>query len=318
VRATPKSRGGPLGRIRGGGTYDSWLGHFHGELLRPLDEACAGRGTEALQLLRDLDDDLWAVLLTRDYSLYPNIRGLLPGAPEPELQVRWNGAFGLELINEGKAFYARVKEACERHSRTPLSRAAVLDFGCGWGRLTRFFARDVAPGSLYGCDPVESILDVCRRTRVPASFARSEFVPDRLPFERSFDLVYAFSVFTHLSERAHEHCLRAIHEAMRPGALLVATIRPPAYLAKSPWLADELESLGRDPLAAMAEPRFVFAPHPVEEDHPQYQGEDMTYGEAVISLSYVRERWAPRFELLDVGLLSGDMHQVVLTLRRGD
>ena len=42
----------------------------------------------------------------------------------------------------------------------------------------------------------------------------------------------------------------------------------------------------------------------------------MTYGEAVITLPYVRERWAPRFELLDVDLLAGDIFQVRLTLRR--
>jgi hypothetical protein len=42
----------------------------------------------------------------------------------------------------------------------------------------------------------------------------------------------------------------------------------------------------------------------------------MTYGETVISLAYVQERWAPLFELVDVSLLSEDLHQVVLTLRR--
>ena len=42
----------------------------------------------------------------------------------------------------------------------------------------------------------------------------------------------------------------------------------------------------------------------------------MTYGETVVTLPYVRERWAPLFELLEVDLLVGDLHQVMLTLRR--
>jgi hypothetical protein len=42
----------------------------------------------------------------------------------------------------------------------------------------------------------------------------------------------------------------------------------------------------------------------------------MTYGETVVTLPYVRERWAPLFELLDIDLLVGDLHQVMLTLRR--
>ena len=42
----------------------------------------------------------------------------------------------------------------------------------------------------------------------------------------------------------------------------------------------------------------------------------MTYGEAVITLHYVRERWSRWFELLSTDLLLGDLHQIMLTLRR--
>jgi hypothetical protein len=42
----------------------------------------------------------------------------------------------------------------------------------------------------------------------------------------------------------------------------------------------------------------------------------MTYGEAVITLPYVRERWSAMFELLEVDVLLGDLYQVMLTLRR--
>jgi hypothetical protein len=42
----------------------------------------------------------------------------------------------------------------------------------------------------------------------------------------------------------------------------------------------------------------------------------MTYGETVVTLPYVRERWSHAFELLHADVLVGDLHQVVLTLRR--
>jgi hypothetical protein len=57
-------------------------------------------------------------------------------------------------------------------------------------------------------------------------------------------------------------------------------------------------------------------PHPGDPGHPQYGGGEMTYGETVVTLPYVRERWAPAFELLHADVLVGDLHQVVLTLRR--
>ena len=58
-------------------------------------------------------------------------------------------------------------------------------------------------------------------------------------------------------------------------------------------------------------PGYLFAAH---DDQPA--GDRKTYGETVVNLPYVRERWGEWFELLDVSLMLDDVHQVVLTLRR--
>ena len=204
---------------------------------------------------------------------------------------------GGALAAQGAAFYRRLGERYAGHGPVPLTEARVLDFGCGWGRLTRMLARDVPSERLCGCDPSEEILDVCRRDRVPARLARSAFMPDRVPFDGPFDLAFAFSVFTHLSEPAHERCLDALHAALAPGAILVVTVRPAGYLPGAP--------------AA-----YTFVPHPAEPSHPQYSGGEMHYGEAVVSLPYVRERWSDRFALLDVDIVLDDLFQIMLTLRR--
>ena len=94
-----------------------------------------------------------------------------------------------------------------------------------------------------------------------------------------------------MSEPAHDRCLRALHVALRPGAVLVVTVRPPAYAE----------------LAGMpAAPGYAFAPHPSEEH----------YGEAIVPLPYVRERWSDTFELLEADILLADPFQLVLTLLR--
>jgi hypothetical protein len=77
-----------------------------------------------------------------------------------------------------------------------------------------------------------------------------------------------------------------------------------------------LESLGPDYLAKLEEPRYLFAAHPPEPGHLQYTGGEMTFGETVITLPYIRDRWSPMFELLDVDLLVGDLHEVMITLAR--
>jgi SAM-dependent methyltransferase len=296
--------------------FDAWLELASGPRLRAIDAACADGDPAAFALFRDVDTDVWALLLTQQYDNFANIRALLPDVPDPALQRLWNGASGAQLAAQSAAFYARLRERFERHADQQLGAARVLDFGCGWGRLTRFVARDVEPGRLYGCDPVERILEVCRESRVPATLARTDHMPERLPFEQPFDLAFAFSVFTHLSEAAHESCLRALHGALRPGGLLIVTVRPPDYLRLCQALHPLLLSLGPDPRARLAEPRYLFVPHPAERSHFQYDGGEMTYGETVVTLPYVRERWAPLFELLATDLLVDDLYQLVLTLRR--
>jgi len=284
--------------------------------LAALDAACAVGGPERYALFRDLDASVWGLLLAQEYREYPNIRSFLPDVPDPALQRLWNGADGADLARQSTAFYVKAKERYAQHSPRALAESRALDFGCGWGRLTRYFARDVEPGCLYGCDPVEQILDECRRSGVPATLARSEFMPRGPIFEEPFDLAFSFSVFTHTSEKAHESCLEALFASLRPGGVLILTIRPPEYLHLSPLMAAELESLGPDVETRLGEPRYIFTPHPAEDSHLQYAGGEMTYGETVVTLPYVRERWASMFELLEIDVLPEDPYQVILTLRR--
>jgi SAM-dependent methyltransferase len=288
---------------------DSWLATVGGERLAAIEAACArGGGAERFAQFRELDADLWALLLTQQYDSYPAIRALLPDVPDPSLQELWNGTSGVALAEQSAAFYRRLCERFAQFGPGALSGARVLDFGCGWGRLTRFLARDVAPGRLYGCDPSQPILDECARSGVPAVLERSAFVPERVPFDEPFELAFAFSVFTHLSERAHTASLHALHAALAPGAILVVTLRPPAYTRLSPLL--------RGVTVRNDEPRYVFVPHAAETSHFQYEGGEMTYGETIVTLPYVRERWSPLFELLAVDILLADLDQTMVTLRR--
>ncbi|MEA2159964.1 MAG: hypothetical protein QOD66_2344 [Solirubrobacteraceae bacterium] len=297
---------------------DGWLEHFFGERLAEIDAACAERATpDRFALFRDLDDGAWALLLTLQYEGYPHIRALLPDVPQRELQEMWTGLSGVPLAVQTTAFYTKLRDSYARHGRKSLTDATVLDFGCGWGRLTRCLARDVAPERLYGCDPVEHILDVCRTSGVPGKFARSDFLPESLPFDERFDLAFAFSVFTHLSEPAHERCLRALHRGLEPGGLLVVTVRPPPFLDFSELMLPLRDSLGAAKQPTLSDAAYLFMPHAAVPEHPQYNDQgQIDYGETVITMSYIRDRWLALFDLLEVNLLLTDPYQVMLTLRR--
>jgi len=294
---------------------DRWLVPLFDQQLAPIEASIGSQGLEGYRQFRGLDDDLWALLLTREYEAYPAIRSFLPGLPRPELQQQWNGASGPALASQTVCFYRKLKEVQARYGRGDLAGSAVLDFGCGWGRLTRMVARDVEPGDLYGCDPVEDILEICRETGVPAELFRSDFLPERLPVERRFDLVFAFSVLTHVSEKAARASFEAIAERLEPGGLFAFTIRPISYLDVNPLMRPAAEELGDERTKALDGPAYLFVPHEAE-DHPQYDGNEMAYGESVITIPWIRENWTDGFDLVDVSVMLGDFYQVAVTLRK--
>ena len=102
------------------------------------------------------------------------------------------------------------------------------------------------------------------------------------------------------------------------------TIRPPAYLSESELMRPLMDALGPDTRAAMATPRYLYVPHPLaprasptDPQHPQAKSDgQIEYGETVITMPYVRERWSSRFELLETNVQLEDTQQVILTLRR--
>lgn len=317
-KLTGKSRPPAPGTEGTSSQLDRWLEPLFGQALDRIEASIDGQDPAQFSLFRDLDDDVWALLLTKEYEGWPKIRALLPDLPEPALQQMWNGASGPPLAAQGVCFYRKLKVMQARHGQVPLGSAKVLDFGCGWGRLTRMLARDLESGALFGCDPVEDILEVCRSSRVPATLARSDFLPRALPFKEKFDLAFAFSVFTHVSEAAHLASLDALHRGLAPGGLLVVTVRPPAYVDLNPLIQPVVDRLGPDRRRVLEEPRYIFLPHDTD-GHPQYDEEaddPMSYGDTVITLPYIREQWTPMFELLDVSLMTGDMYQTTITLKK--
>ena len=300
------------------GRYDSWLEHFHGDLLDRIDAACADGTSESFGLFRDLDVDLWALLLTHEYEVSPNIRSLLPSAPDPVLQRIWNGASGVALANQSKSFYSKLCERFREHSDLALADARVLDFGCGWVASAASWLATLAPDDCTGAirsraSSMSVGTTASRRPLVGPTSSRSGCPSRSDSTSRSRS-----PSSTHISEAAHEGCLRALHESLRPGGILVVTVRPPDYLWSCELMHPVLRSLGPDYRARLEEPHYLFRAHAAGPNHFhfQYEGGEMTYGETVITLPYMRERWSSTFELCDVNVLIGDIDQVMVTLRR--
>lgn len=228
-------------------------------------------------------DEFGAVLLGMPHASYPRLSQLLPAMASDETQMIWTGNKGSALLRQSTTFIRSVWHAYERETRRSLSTANVLDYGCGYGRLLRLMLYFCPPRQIFGCDPWDRSIDLCREARIPAHLAVSDYLPAALPFPGvPFDLAYAYSVFTHTSDNATRTALAAMHRSLRPGGMLVATIRPKEY-----WRIDPNASPAEvDGLKAQHdELGFAFRPHA-----RQMAPGEATYGDTSMTLDGLAAR----------------------------
>ncbi|WP_197446187.1 class I SAM-dependent methyltransferase [Tautonia plasticadhaerens] len=79
----------------------------------------------------------------------------------------------------------------------------ILDFGCASGRMIRYFEDVAGRCEIWGVDINAEHITWCQQhLSPPFNFATTTTFP-HLPFEdRSFDLIYCGSVFTHIADLA--------------------------------------------------------------------------------------------------------------------
>jgi SAM-dependent methyltransferase len=108
----------------------------------------------------------------------------------------------------------------------------VLDFGCGAGRTLRHFLDEAQRAEFYGCDiDAASIAWLAEHFSPPLHVFQSGESPSLPQPDGFFDLVYAFSVFTHLTDHWAGWLLE-LHRVLKPQGLLFAT-----FLSEPHWKA---------------------------------------------------------------------------------
>ena len=169
-----------------------------------------------------LSDQEWLKVLTRSIN-EPVIDGVaMPGFPSDEIQTNSVGSAGAQTLLQAFNFYLVVKRYGERLGR-PIKGASVLDFGCAWGRILRFFLRDCEPKDIWGIDVDPEFLSVCINTIADCNFLVVDPVPPTQLGDASFDIVIAFSVFSHLAEHASLRWVQEFSRILKPKGIMVVT-----------------------------------------------------------------------------------------------
>jgi SAM-dependent methyltransferase len=171
-----------------------------------------------------------------------------PLLPPPYLRVLTAGVSDADsFVSQGKAAAAEFADLARRHDAELGPGAAVLEFGCGCGRVARWFQAEVQ-ARYFGCDVNPRLIAWCR-DNLPGEFRKTELSPP-LPYETgAFDLVYALSVFTHMHEENALAWLAELARVTKPGGLALLTYQDdqlPTAEALQPALGREGYAIRRE------------------------------------------------------------------------
>ena len=179
-----------------------------------------------------------------------------------------------------------------RHYGLDLRRARILDWGCGHGRVIRYFA-DIEPhAELHGVDIDADNVGWIQRHLPTVKAIHGPLMPP-LPYpDDMFDFIFGLSVMTHLTEGVQRAWLEELQRISRPGALIMLTFSGDTDVAFSSrdldqtYIANYMERGRGTDLAANDLAAYI--------EEPDY------YKNVKVSASTVRLLAAPYFDVVDV------------------
>ena len=178
--------------------------------------------TPALRLYRNLKT-VDVRMLRREAQL--RRRGAPDGWPLPlpplifdVIGSRWTSVY----YDSGALITSDLETQLAWIGRPLHSFGSVLDFGCGCGRLIRHM-REYTDADLYGSDYNPHLVAWCRAHLPFGAFHTNRLHPPLLFEAGAFDLVYARSVFTHLTGNLQRAWVQEFRRVLRPGSVLCFT-----------------------------------------------------------------------------------------------
>lgn len=205
---------------------------------------------------------------------HPTIQGFLSAGE------RWAGAVVTGL--------AAAEDRVEDHKR-------VLDFGCGAGKVLGELHRRYPHLDLCGCDLHRPSVEWTREAYPDLAVEANAYQPPLGFATGGFDLIYAWSVLTHLPEEPQLAWLGEFRRLITDGGIVLVSVnllRPDGSLANEE-LRDRFapQDLGGG---------FAFA-RTFASDPELWHGSDQPYGHAAHALAYIDSEWTRRgFERVDV------------------
>ncbi len=164
-------------------------------------------------------------------------------------------------------------------AETPIAKGALLDFGCGCGRIGRHM-QAWSFAEYLGTDPDAEAIDWCSRN-LPGRFTTNGRNPPLELPSASVSVAVCISIFTHLSEEDQFAWLRELKRILEPGGVLLVSTHAEDLVFTRPDLTTQQH-------LTLQDRGFLFAPG----------GGPFNEGSTFHTVPYLQESWGDILEFV--------------------
>jgi SAM-dependent methyltransferase len=130
-----------------------------------------------------------------------------------------------DYVKHSRASFNIVSQALRYAGRCWSDVESVIDFGCGYGRVTRWLPTVLAPDKVTACDvQAEGVRWCAAEFGVRPLVGHPNITGTRFD---TYDVLFSISVATHLSPRRLEALFRALMRIINPGGVAIFSTNGP-------------------------------------------------------------------------------------------
>jgi SAM-dependent methyltransferase len=294
--------------------HNSWVSFLSVPALRPLAPALPTAREQ-----RGNDNKSWLHLEMRPEVLEEILERDPFPLPATEDRENYHGERHLDYWLSGYKDFQQLQAIYARHIGKELSSAAVLDWGCASGRVLRHFAYQADRIRAVGVDVKHAHCDWIRRNLDHRIVAFPVTILPHLPIpDSTFDLVYGFSVLTHVGE-FDTTWIAELSRVTKPKGLICVSI-----LGDHAWAKMKPGFLVYDAIASMRnhfDQKFDFGPNffastALERFYVSWCSVDPVYNTTGFhSHKFVRDHWGRITEVVDIMTAAHDYQDIVVLKR---
>lgn len=159
----------------------------------------------------------------------------LPAFPTEELQRNTTGLSAEAGIRQAFEFYLNATDALNRAGKILDKNSRILDFGFGWGRISRIFMNKVLSQNIHGLDVDADFAQLTCNLFESNNFKSCNPFPPTEYADESFDAIIAYSVFSHLSGSACHAWMQEFSRILKPGGVIAFTTRHISFMDFCEW-----------------------------------------------------------------------------------